>query len=70
MLPDDSAYQELHLIKYCHFKPFLPDTWDSKKPKHEHQSFMYNSVSSKKSPSPFPLSQETRETLHLPQKDL
>lgn len=23
MLPDDSAHQELHLIKYCHFKPFF-----------------------------------------------
>lgn len=29
---------------------------------------MYNSVSSNSSPSPFPLSQETREALHLPQR--
>lgn len=69
MPPDDSAYQELHLSTATSNLISYQTLGIAKNPnRNEHQSFMYNSVSSNSSPSPFCPSQETRETLHLPQK--
>lgn len=67
MFPDDSTCQELHLnTATCNLISYQI-LGIAKKPKHEYHSFMYNSVSSNSSPR---LPQDTRETLHFPQKVL